>query len=100
MSTIPKEIDSNIGQEGQRPNPSYQPDECHCPPLADFGEASQGRQRWRDHRLLVELTLCPSSLFIQGLSTSRNGEGGSQQISEGAQISKKPLTAVFVYVRV
>jgi len=38
--------------------------------------------------------------FVQGLSTSGNGEGGSEQIREGAQISKKPLTAVFVYVRV
>jgi hypothetical protein len=30
--------------------------------------------------------------FIQDLSTSRNGKGGSEQIREGAQISGKPPT--------
>jgi hypothetical protein len=30
--------------------------------------------------------------LVQGLSTPGNGKGGSEQISEGAHISKKPPT--------
>jgi hypothetical protein len=61
-------------------------------PLADFGLANYSSHRWRVHRLWVGFHDVRLRHFVQDLSTSRNGEGGSEQIREGAQIFRKPLT--------
>ena len=44
----------------------------------------------RDHGL--NSTFVCFRCFVQGLFTSGNGEGGSEQISVGASISQKPPT--------
>jgi len=60
-------------------------------PLPDLSLANYSWHRRRDNRSWFEHDLCFRS-FAQDLSTRGNGEGGSEQIREGASISQRPPT--------